>query len=253
MTSKKNWTMRAAVLMLALVLITSCFVGGTFAKYVTSGSGKNSARVAKFGVTIEAQNDTMFKTTYATDNTDVSAEITNSVESSNADKLVAPGTSENGTASISVTGTPEVAVNVAFSLKGNPLKEVFLKAGEYADYTKAATDDTFTLAEDYYPVKFILTQEKQGEEAENVTEGKLSDIQKKLTEVSGNYPANTDLEKEIGTYKLSWSWAFEGDNRADTLLGNLAAGTARLEPVGDELPYSTNVAFELSATVTQID
>ena len=46
MTSKKNWTLRAAVLMLALVLITSCFVGGTFAKYVTSGSGTDSARVA---------------------------------------------------------------------------------------------------------------------------------------------------------------------------------------------------------------
>ncbi len=29
---KKNWTLRAAVLMLALVLITSCFVGGTFRK-----------------------------------------------------------------------------------------------------------------------------------------------------------------------------------------------------------------------------
>lgn len=253
MTSKKNWTMRAAVLMLALVLITSCFVGGTFAKYVTSGSGTNSARVAKFGVTIEAQNDTMFKITYATDNTAVSAAITNSVVSSNTDKLVAPGTSEDGTASISVTGTPEVAVNVAFSLKEDSLKEVFLKAGPYGDYTTAATDDTFTLGEDYYPVKFILTQEKQGEEPERVTEGKLSDIQTKLTEVSGNYAANTDLAEKIGTYKLSWSWAFDGDDRADTLLGNLAAGTATLNPDGGEALYSTDVAFELSATVTQID
>lgn len=39
--------MRAAVLMLALVLITSCFVGGTFAKYVTSGTGGDNAKVAK--------------------------------------------------------------------------------------------------------------------------------------------------------------------------------------------------------------
>ena len=61
MTSKKNWTLRAAVLMLALVLITSCFVGGTFAKYVTSGSGTDSARVAKFGVTVKANVDVFAK------------------------------------------------------------------------------------------------------------------------------------------------------------------------------------------------
>ena len=66
MTSKKNWTMRAAVLMLVLVLITSCFVGGTFAKYVTSGSGTDSARVAKFGVTVTASGD-LFAKEYATD------------------------------------------------------------------------------------------------------------------------------------------------------------------------------------------
>ncbi len=52
MTSKKNRTLRAAVLMLALVLITSCFVGGTFAKYVTSGEAGDNARVAKWGVSI---------------------------------------------------------------------------------------------------------------------------------------------------------------------------------------------------------
>ena len=67
MNSKKNWTMRAAVLLFALVLISSCFVGGTFAKYVTSAGGSATARVAKFGVTVTAANDTMFKTAYCCD------------------------------------------------------------------------------------------------------------------------------------------------------------------------------------------
>ena len=31
---KKNRTMRVAALLLALTLMTSCFVGGTFAKYM---------------------------------------------------------------------------------------------------------------------------------------------------------------------------------------------------------------------------
>lgn len=57
MTTKKHWTLRAAGLLFALVLITSCFVGGTFAKYVTSKSASDSARVAKFGVVIEAQDN----------------------------------------------------------------------------------------------------------------------------------------------------------------------------------------------------
>lgn len=46
---KKTKLMRAALLLLVLTLITSCFVGGTFAKYTTSASGQDSARVAKWG------------------------------------------------------------------------------------------------------------------------------------------------------------------------------------------------------------
>ena len=65
MTSKKHWTLRAAGLLFALVLITSCFVGGTFAKYVTSGYGHESARVAKFGVTMSVATDTAFKQNYS--------------------------------------------------------------------------------------------------------------------------------------------------------------------------------------------
>ena len=66
MTSKKHWTLRAAGLLFALVLITSCFVGGTFAKYVKSVSGTQLARVARFGVEITAEDNTAFNTTYAT-------------------------------------------------------------------------------------------------------------------------------------------------------------------------------------------
>ena len=39
MASRKNHTLKLAGILLALVLVTSCFVGGTFAKYVTSGTG----------------------------------------------------------------------------------------------------------------------------------------------------------------------------------------------------------------------
>ena len=244
MASKKNWTIKAAVLMFALVLITSCLTGGTFAKYVTGAEGTGTARVAKFGVTITADDSTMFKTTYETDDTAANAAgITNSVESSNSDRLVAPGTSENGTAAFSVKGTPEVAVNVAVSLDADSLKEVFLKKGTYADYTGAG--ESFTLDEDYYPVKFTLT--KNGEAV--VTDGKLADVNAKLAEVSKDYAPNTDLSQQLGEYSLSWKWDFNGNDQADTMLGDLAAGTA----TADSTAYSTDIAFTLNATVTQID
>ena len=103
MTSKKNWTLRAAVLMLALVLITSCFVGGTFAKYVTSGSGTDSARVAKFGVTVTANGD-VFAKEYDTNDQTVVGTIAKSVIST--DKVVAPGTTSNGDfVAATITGT----------------------------------------------------------------------------------------------------------------------------------------------------
>lgn len=52
--------MRVAGLLLALVLVTSCFVGGTFAKYVTSGHGNDSARAAKWGVVVNVEGDSAF-------------------------------------------------------------------------------------------------------------------------------------------------------------------------------------------------
>ena len=51
---KKNRTMRVAVLMLALTLLTCCFVGSTFAKYTSSAdSTVDTARVAKWAFDID--------------------------------------------------------------------------------------------------------------------------------------------------------------------------------------------------------
>lgn len=254
MTSKKNWTLRAAVLMFALVLITSCFVGGTFAKYVTSDSGSAVARVAKFGVAVSVGSDTMFNTKYAIKDpaTDVESNaIAYSVASANnTDKLVAPGTSETGTLTFSVTGAPEVAVNVKLALAAyegkDAIEDVYLAAATgYRDYTTADETKTFDLADKYTPVVFTL---KKGDA--EVAKGTLADINAKLGELSGNYAPNTNLSTVLGDYTLSWAWAFEGNNQADTLLGNLAAGTVANAA---EIDYSTDISFTLNATVTQID
>lgn len=246
MTSKKHWTLRAAGLLFALVLITSCFVGGTFAKYVTSGYGHESARVTKFGVTMSVATDTAFKKTYATDNSPVSTTITNSVDSSGSENLVAPGTKGSDFVVLSISGKPEVAVNVKIAAEGH---DVFLKAGEYLDLTTAADSDKFTLATDYYPITYTLT--KNGAEAPVVT-GKLDDIIDYLNGLSDNYPAKADLTSKIGELTLSWEWKFEGGNdKADTLLGAITAGGMPTPPAFGT--YGTGVLLTLTATVTQID
>lgn len=248
MTSKKHWTLRAAGLLFALVLITSCFVGGTFAKYVTTGGGHETARVAKFGVTMSVANDKAFKQKYTKDDTTVpdSAQINYSVESSGPENLVAPGTKGSNFVVLSIKGTPEVAVNVKIAAEGH---DVFLKAGEYLDLTTAADRDKFTLATDYYPITYTLT--KTGAEAP-VVKGNLNDIIEYLNKLSGNYKAKTDLTSTIGEYKLSWEWKFEGGNdKADTLLGAITAGGMTTPPAFGT--YGTGVLLTLAATVTQID
>lgn len=252
MTSKKHWTLRAAGLLFALVLITSCFVGGTFAKYVTTGGGHESARVAKFGVTMSVANDKAFKQTYDTDNASISGTISKSVEySGNGDEnLVAPGTKGSEPVVLSIKGTPEVAVNVKIAAEGH---DVFLKAGEYLNLTTAADGDKFNLATDYYPITYTLT--KNGAAAPVVT-GKLDDIIDYLNGLSKDYPANTDLTSAIGELTLSWEWKFDdtiaNKDQADTLLGTLAASGPNSLGVNLE-NYSPQVLLTLTATVTQID
>lgn len=270
---KKNVMMRLASFLLVAVLISTSAISGTYAKYVTKAESTDTARVAKWGVEVTSTSD-MFNTTYATDDTTVTG-INNSVETAptgDGKELVAPGTTKEDVA-FTITGTPEVAVNV--SVKIDPLgtntevKDVYLKKGTYTDYTKSVlgTDgnpkyETFELTEDYYPLKWTL---KNGTKI--VAEGKLSDIETYLegTNVSNNYAPNTDLSKidaatdGTGDYTLSWTWDFErkdGEGKvidkfdaADTLLGNLAAGKATV----DSSKYCLDVQYELSIAVTQID
>ena len=238
MTSKKNWTLRAAVLMLALVLITSCFVGGTFAKYVTSGSGTDSARVAKFGVTVTANGD-LFAKEYATDDQTVVGTIAKSVIST--DKVVAPGTESNGDfVAATVTGTPEVAVRVSYKLDTATLQLENWKDGDGKFYCplvfKVKTPDGNTV---------ISGMEFQTAEAMKAA------LVNAVAAYTKDYAPGTDLSgKAADTLAISWEWPFEtgadndkpANNVKDTFLGDeAAAGRA------------ATVSLTLATTVTQID
>ena len=132
---KKNYFLRASVLLLALCTLTAgMFVGtGTMAKYIAAGTGEAAARVAKFSVTITdkktgtgeelATSDgtivplggsgsvfsSLFSKTYAKTDTSYTTG-TNTVDA--ADLVVAPGTSGGEADAFTVTNNSEVAVRV---------------------------------------------------------------------------------------------------------------------------------------------
>ena len=108
---KKNMMMRIASVLLIAVLMSTSAISGTYAKYVTTASGDDIARVAKWGVTI-TPNGAMFEKQYGkNDNTYTVSD--NTVESLGEWKLVAPGTTD-GLTEVVLAGTPEVATRVTY-------------------------------------------------------------------------------------------------------------------------------------------
>lgn len=245
---KKNKLLKIACAMFALCLITTCVIGTTLAKYTTGGATQDSARIAKWGVTLAIEGDDMFNNEYTGTNGNVT------VKSSDTLKLVAPGTS--GSATFSISGTPEVACKIDIEFTG---KDIVLPVGEYEDYTTEEAEDTFTLTQAYYPVVFTLTQTASADSSRNdvvipvvVAKGNLATIKAALAAYTANalYAPNTNLG---ATFELSWEWAYgqyEGvseADKADTYLANIMAGLK----VDDSAVLETS--YSISITVTQVD
>lgn len=206
---KKNKMMRIASVLLVAVLISTCAISGTFAKYVTRVEGTDTARVAKWGILLTVDGADVFAQKYAAqDEKYLAAGGVYSVESSNEDKVVAPGTSSEILESnlvATVKGTPEVATR--YTLKAEKLNDVYLPAGEYTDYTVlnlvAATEATEATAdaeataavpahyeyngkfntEAYAPIKWNMTIEGKGQTIDLASKlwAEMADYQAQLT------------------------------------------------------------------------
>ena len=286
---KKNKAMRTAGGLLVATLLSTSAVSGTFAKYVTSESASDTARVAKFGVVITSEG-ALFADTYKTtantpglsgDSTGaaalsvVSSSVTGATTDHNGiagtDKVVAPGTKNTDGLTFSVSGTPEVAVRFDVTVKDNTgadfdaaTKDIYLKTKTgLPDMTTGNATDTFDNAADYYPIKYTLTQTKGGTSTPLVTAGTLSAVKTALEGLSAaSVNANTNLATEIGTLKLTWEWDFDASgagtyDKQDTLLGDLAAGTTLAPAPATALTagtdYNLNTGVQITLSVTQID
>lgn len=220
---KKTKFMRAALLLLVLTLITSCFVGGTFAKYTTSTTGNDSARVAKWG--FEATDNSivltdLFKNVYKTGDAE---NVRSNVD------VIAPGTENSvrfsfayDTTSNSIA-TPEVAYT--FGVAVDTTGSNTTKLDDNASFKWTLDSEEYnTFAELTGAIK-ALSGDDSG--SKNYAPGQLP------TDFYGT-TVNGSAEHSIG-----WKWAFDGQDVKDTELGNM-----------DTLE---NISIKITVTATQID
>ena len=218
---KKNKTMRIAAVLLILCLATTCAISGTFAKYTTSSTGNDTARVAYWGFNddgvIEIAN--LFETVYT------SAGNNTNVKSVNDDNIIAPGSTNSATFTFLYTDNtaenakaPEVAYSFTVSTNGS----------EIADDIKNNTNIQWKLDEG--------------------TWGTWDDMIAAIEALDGDetYEAN-EIPAAFAagkTHTVAWQWVFEtaGDadqDAFDTAMGNKAT--------------LDSVVLVITITATQVD
>lgn len=254
-TERKNNRKTAVIVMLLIALIAlMCFGGYTFSKYVTSGSGKGTAKVAKWGYTASVDTSKLFGEEYKYDTAKAASTVNGTganltVKADTAGRnLVAPGTS--GSMTFTVGGKAEVRALLSMGIDATTYKDVVLKIRKTGE----------TAYTEYRPVKWTL---KKGETmvAENVTLAKIAEAIHDEA-INKTYGPNEGLTST--TYELSWAWAFQDTtgnvldlsiDQVDTILGQMEAGVTGYTPAGYEIDTdnsSTELAFTFTIQVSQL-
>ena len=183
---KKNVMMRVASILLVAVLLTTCAISGTFAKYVATTTGTDSARVAKWNMQINGTsfNDATF--TFDLFNTIKDSDLTtNESDIVPADgQIIAPGTS--GNFDLIISNASEVTAKFWFAFTSVetaniPIEYQIVPEGDPLD-PAAWTDDVTDLDKPYASAQTIS--------------------------VAGQT-----------TFTVYWRWVFNGDDGYDTSLG----------------------------------
>lgn len=313
---KKNVMMRVASVLLVAVMLTTCAISGTFAKYTTNDSASDTARVAKWGVNVIATGN-LFGQNYNGNTTNVEAgekvdEISVSAKQSvdANENIVAPGTKNTEGMTFAVKGTPEVANRITVSSDTYVEEEIWLLAGTYGVMVEAkgvTTDnvtayyvlsngayvkatqyalntkyyelhDLVTVAANhngkYYPITWTITNvvntglgvtDTTVASDEYTLTDVVSAISTAFTTTGTQNNANLAIDE---TVTLTWQWLFNGNDGADTILGNLQgwtesdnyvvvkkpdANSDSFEKVVNDADYNLEIKFDITITIDQVD
>ncbi|MBQ9704394.1 MAG: hypothetical protein IJV68_07640 [Clostridia bacterium] len=208
---KKNKFLRLASVMLMLCLITTCAISGTFAKYTTSGTATDTARVAAWGVTVSVTGQFV-------------KEVGTTVKST-TDDVVAPGMS--GTiATVTASGTPEVSCKIVYSA-------TFDFGANWTETFDNDNDGGTTPEVEYCPLVITVGTSTYAIDGIKLEDGSdpdvkcddLADLKAKVEAAVADYTTDTfNAGTSISsTLTLSYAWAFDdNDDELDTALGDQA-------------------------------
>lgn len=186
-------------LLLCSVMVSSTLLSSTFAKYATSGTSSDGARVAKWGIEISSTTDLKNTYTSKTDN-----EIILVTSGSTGDKLFAPGTS-GIIAGIRIKGAPEVMYNIDFSGELKIGKEIDNEIVNGFEAESRLIRDENGYAIEYFPIVLRLREY-------DVTEAGGEEIYT----LCKDYPMSVRRQQENGT---AWYSLYNhSEKRPDTLL-----------------------------------
>lgn len=218
---KKNTMMRIASVLLIAVLMTTCVISGTFAKYITSDSGTDAVRVAKWGFEATENSivlDQLFKTAYVNNEVNGAADI------------VAPGT-EN-----------EITFSFAYDTTSNTIAAPEVAYTFAIDCTITGTNTNLDDSANFW---WTLDGVKCEDNAALIAAVKALAGE---ADGSADYAPNTLPEAFYGNpidgaaeHTIGWVWDFEGTDgdASDTALGN-----------ADVLE---NIVVTITITATQLD
>ena len=152
----KNRTTRVATLLLALTLITCCFVGSTFAKYTSSTTGNDFVTVAKWQIAVNGTDITAATNNEPTfDLFATNSNYDDATRKDVADDRVALGTS----GSFAMTVTNNAEVNAEYTVEFTVAFPAGLTSSGFKFYSDAAMTNEITAVGDVYTViadDFIL-------------------------------------------------------------------------------------------------
>lgn len=235
------------IILIVLLCVSFCLLSSTYAKYYTNSSSHDEGRVAIWGVDVNVNSDTLFDTNYKTTSDTVI------VSSSSTAGIIAPGTS--GSTSIIITGSPEVSS--IFNLEFNTISDVFIKNGQYLDLSTDDPDkqnDEFLLASDYYPIVYTLTVKEKDNPEFIIAEGTLKYLEAEFNNYyEENYETRIFTPGEVldTTFTISWTWASNLNNQADSWLGITSGGVIDPSLVVNT-DYSVIANYEFFLSVIQV-
>lgn len=182
---EKNKVSKLVAVVLLLVMIALVLVSGTYAKYTSTASGSDSARVAKWSFTVgktdiadsESFAFNLFETINDTDGKTVETDVV----SANGDKVIAPGTS--GSFDIELTNASEVTAQYGIN------------------FTVTNTNNI--------PVKFSIDGVECDEGLDNISASDTTKLAPKAKK----------------TITVQWKWDYSGDDVTDTGLGKDGTAT----------------------------